>query len=117
MISSQDLEKCINLLAQISNGASHEVTQKAVEIAYILKKEIDVVKGIEQASADERMRHMDMQGLINDNVQLFHENHKLLQENTNLKGLLESRVTSIAAKVQNISSDVLQVNRMISSLR
>ena len=117
MISSQDLEKCINLLAQISNGAPYDTRQKALEIGYILKKELDVVKGIEQASAEERMRHMDMQGLINDNVQLFHENHKLLQENMNLKGLLEARVTAIAAKMQNISSDVLQVNRMISSLR
>ena len=114
MMSSNDLQNCINMLAQMSNGAPYTTRQMAVEIGYILKKELDIVKEIENPN---QHRTPDMQGLINDNVQLFHENHKLLQENMNLKGLLESRVTSIAAKVQNISSDVLQVNRMISSLR
>ena len=114
MISSNDLQNCINMLAQMSNGAPHTTRQMAVEIGYILKKELDIVKEIE--STDHR-KTPDMQGLINDNVQLFHENQKLLKENMELKSMLESRVNSIAAKLQSVCGDMSSVNQMITSLR
>lgn len=118
MISSTDLQKCINLLAQMSNGASYDVRQKAVEVGYILKKELDIVAGIEQMNANDHVgRQLNMQGLINDNVQLFHENQKLLQENMELKNMLETRVNSIAAKMQGVCSEISQVNNIIASLR
>jgi len=118
MISSQDLQRCIKLLAQMSDGASYGVRQTAVEIGYVLKKELDNVIAIEQMNSDQqRGRHLDMQGLINDNVQLFNENRKLLNENMELKTIIESRVNSIAAKMQSISGEVSQVNQLITSLR
>lgn len=118
MISSNDLQKCINLLAQMSNGASYDVRQKAVEVGYILKKELDIVVGIEQISANnQRGRQIDMQGLINDNVQLFHENQKLLHENMELKSILETRVNSIAAKMQSVCGEISQVNNIVTNLR
>ena len=118
MISSNDLQKCINLLAQMSNGASYDVRQKAVEVGYILKKELDIVAGIEQMNANNQGdRQLNMQGLINDNVQLFHEDQKLLQENMELKTMLESRVTSISAKMNQVCMDVSNVNQLIASLR
>ena len=116
MISSNDLQKCINLLAQISNGASYDDRQKAVEIGYILKKELDIVSDIERRNSQER-RQPSMEGLINDNVQLFKENQKLLNENMELKTMLESRVTSISAKMNQVSMDVSNVNQLIASLR
>ena len=115
MISSNDLEKCINLLAQISNGASYDDRQKAVEIGYILKKELDIVSDIERNHSQQR--HPTMEGLVNDNVQLFHENQKLLKENMELKTMLESRVTSISAKMNQVCMDVSSVNQLIASLR
>lgn len=114
MISSNDLQNCINMLAQMSNGAPHTTRQMAVEIGYILKKELDIVKEIETPN---QRRTPDMQGLINDNVQLFHENQKLLKENMELKSMLESRVNSIAAKLQSICGDMSNVNQMITSIR
>ena len=118
MISSNDLQKCINLLAQISNYATYDNRQKALEIGYILKKELDIVTGVEKMSQESnRGRNLDMQGLINDNVQLFHENQKLLNENMELKTMLESRVNDIALKIHTVSSSISQVNQMISNLR
>ena len=118
MISSNDLQNCLNLLAQISNGASYDIKQKAVQVGYILNNELEIVKNIEKMNQDtNRGRHPDMQGLINDNVQLFHENQKLLQENMQLKSMLESRVNNIAAKMQSVAGDISQVNQMIASLR
>ena len=114
MISSNDLQNCINMLAQMSNGAPYTTRQMAVEIGYILKKELDIVKEIENPN---QHRTPDMQGLINDNVQLFHENQKLLKENMELKTMLESRVNSIAAKLQSVCGDMSNVNQMITSLR
>ena len=114
MISSNDLQSCINMLAQMSNGAPQTTRQMAVEIGYILKKELDIVKEIETPN---QRRTPDMQGLINDNVQLFHENQKLLKENMELKSMLESRVNSIAAKLQSICGDMSNVNQMITSIR
>ena len=114
MISSNDLQNCINMLAQMSNGAPHTTRQMAVEIGYILKKELDIVKEIETPN---QRRTPDMQGLINDNVQLFHENQKLLKENMELKSMLESRVNSIAAKLQSICGDMSNVNQIITSIR
>jgi len=114
MISSNDLQNCINMLAQMSNGAPQTTRQMAVEIGYVLKKELDIVKEIETPN---QRRTPDMQGLINDNVQLFHENQKLLKENMELKSMLESRVNSIAAKLQSICGDMSNVNQMITSIR
>jgi hypothetical protein len=102
------------MLAQMSNGAPQTTRQMAVEIGYILKKELDIVKEIESPN---HHRTPDMQGLINDNVQLFNENRKLLNENMELKTIIESRVNSIAAKMQSISGEVNQVNQLITSLR
>ena len=114
MISSNDLQNCINMLAQISNGAPHTTRQMAVEIGYILKKELDIVTEIENKS---NRRTPDMQGLMNDNVQLFHENQKLLNENMELKNLLEARVTGISAQLHSVCGDVSRINQLITSLR
>lgn len=118
MISSNDLQKCLNLLAQMSNGASYDVRQKAVEVGYILKKELDIVTGIEQVSQNSnRGGHPDMKGLINDNVQLFHENQTLLQENMKLKDMLEERTTGIAERLYNLRGDIRLVNQAILNFR
>lgn len=116
MISSNDLQKCINLLGQISIGASYDVRQKAIEIGYILKKELDIVVAIEQSSSSEHPSNLDMKGLINDNIQLFHENNKLLKDNIELKNMLDSRVHSIAARLQNMCDEITTVNSTIASL-
>jgi hypothetical protein len=103
----------------MSNGASYDVRQKAVEVGYILKKELDIVIGIEQMSSatNRGSRNIDMQGLINDNVQLFHEKQKLLQENMRLNEILQSRITTIASKLYNLSGEISLVNQTVSSLR
>ena len=101
-------------MIHIQKQAPGPPRQMAVEIGYILKKELDIVKEIETPN---QHRTPDMQGLINDNVQLFHENQKLLKENMELKAMLESRVNSIAAKLQSVCGDMSSVNQMITSLR
>ena len=102
----------------MSNGAPYDTRQKAVEVGCILKKELDIVTTIEQRNATEQDgRHLDVQGLINDNVQLFHENHKLLQANMELKNMLDSRIANIATRIQLLTNSVAEVNHTISTLR
>lgn len=115
MISSNDLDKCITMLADISNSvSSYDAREEIAEIAQILKKEYDIVVAIER---QRESRNVSIGGLIGDNVQLFQENQKLLSENLQLKTMLESRVNSIASKVDNVSRNVCQVNELIASLR
>ena len=115
MISSKDLQTCIDNLAEISNGAPRQIKVKALEIGYILKKELDIVAGIEQMSENSSLASYGTKGLINDNVQLFHENQKLLKENMELKRILESRITSIASTMNSLKNSIEGINEKINS--
>jgi hypothetical protein len=82
MLSSQSLNRCIDLLAQINSVSASNVRQMALEIGYILKQELDIVVSIEQAaSGDRNPRSLDPKSMLQDNIQLFNENQKLLKEN------------------------------------
>lgn len=118
MLSSQSLNRCIDLLAQINSVSSPGVRQRALEIGYILKQELDIVTSIEQAASGNRNPHsLDPKSMLQDNIQLFNENQKLLAENMELKGMLESRVEFISSKVEEMRREIAAVNNNIMSIR
>ena len=112
MISSTNLNRCIDLLAQINATGSPNVRQMSLEIGYVLKHELDVVTSFEQAqevSQRNPIAYLSPDTLMRDNIQLFQENQKLLKDNMELKEMLETKVGQLSAKMDN-------VNRNISTL-
>jgi len=118
MLSSQSLNRCIDLLAQINSVGASNVRQMALEIGYILKQELDIVVSIEQAASGDRSTHnLDPKSMLQDNIQLFNENQKLLKENMELRGMLDSRVNFISSKVEEMRREIAAVNNNIMSIR
>ena len=117
MISSNDLKRALNMLAQISSDASYDSRQKCLEIGYIIDKELSIVEEIERDNRNNGRGNINTKSILNDNVQLFQENQKLLQENMSLKSMLESRISNIAFKMRSISEGIAQMNQSINSLR
>jgi CHASE3 domain sensor protein len=118
MLSSQSLNRCIDLLAQINSVGASNVRQMALEIGYILKQELDIVVSIEQAASGDRNPHsLDPKSMLQDNIQLFNENQKLLKENMELRGMLDSRVNFISSKVEEMRREIAAVNNNIMSIR
>lgn len=114
MITSQNLDRCIDLLAHISNGAPNDIKTMALEIGYILKQELEVVKGIESRHAGHG--NVSPQELLNDNVQLFNENQRLIRANVELKSMLESRINSIAGKMNMVCDEISGINNTLRSV-
>ena len=118
MLSSQSLNRCIDLLAQINSVGASNVRQMALEIGYILKQELDIVTSIEQAASGDRNPHsLDPKSMLQDNIQLFNENQKLLKENMELRGMLDTRVNFISSKVEEMRREIAAVNNNIMSIR
>lgn len=118
MLSSQSLNRCIDLLAQINSVGASNVRQMALEIGYILKQELDIVVSIEQAASGDRNPHsLDPKSMLQDNIQLFNENQKLLKENMELRGMLDTRVNFISSKVEEMRREIAAVNNNIMSIR
>lgn len=118
MLSSQSLNRCIDLLAQINMTGSSAIRTMALEIGYILKQELDVVISIEQASANRNLNNrLDPNLILQDNIQLINENQKLLKENMELQEMLGSRVNVIASKLGELKDSVSYLNNTISNMR
>ena len=110
MLSSDSLRKCIDLLADINAEASSNKTRGAtLEIGYILKKELDTVVDIERVNKTNRP--INPQEILKDNVQLFNENKKLLDENIRLKNLIESKFGEFTNRINELNA---KIERLVS---
>lgn len=113
------MNRCIDLLAKINATGSAETRAMALEIGYILKQELDVVVSLEQATAGGRnplVNNVSPDNLLKDNIQLFNENQKLIKENMSLKEMLESRVVSLASKMESVKDGIHAINATIRGL-
>jgi hypothetical protein len=118
MLSSKSLNRCIGLLAEINSAGTTNVRQMALEVGYILKQELDTVISIEQAASSGRNPHtLNPKSVIQDNIQLFNENQKLLKENMELRTMLDSRVNFLSSKMDEIRRDIAVVNNNIINIR
>ncbi len=123
MLSSEELNRCIDLLADINTMTNNnDIRMKLLEIGYSLKKELDNVSLIESMSRDmdNRARNMgslDVKRLLEDNVQLFNEKEKALKQNKELRDILDSKLQIYETKLNMVTNSIHEVRNGIEHIR
>ena len=123
MLTSKELNKCIELLADINTMTNNnDIKMKLLEIGYSLKRELDNVSLIESMNADmeNRARNMgslDVKRLLEDNVQLFNEKERALKQNKELRDIIDSKLQIYETKLNLVTNSVNEVKKSIESLR
>lgn len=99
MISAKDLNRCIDILAELNAGADQHSKRLILEIGYILKQELSVVEAWDKSQLSDRERgrqaNIDVKKLLEDNTQLFNENQKLMELNHKMKDVIEERIPHV----------------------
>jgi hypothetical protein len=120
MIDAKELNRCIDLLAELSAEANSRQKRLILEIGYILKQELDVVNAWDasQRSERERGRHqqIDVKKLLEDNTQLFNENQKLMELNLKMKDVIENRIPSVETSIKVVNDKFESLETVISKL-
>jgi hypothetical protein len=108
MISYNDLNRCIDILSELNAHIdSNEVDKSLIlELGYIIKQELDLVKSWDDANNKNAMKRgikqIDPQKLLEDNIQLFNEKEKLLKILAKMKEDLEKKVPLIQKELSLI---------------
>jgi hypothetical protein len=120
MIDAKELNRCIDLLAELSAGADQHSKRLILEIGYILKQELDVVNAWDasQRSERERGRHqqIDVKKLLEDNTQLFNENQKLMELNLKMKDVIEKRIPSVETSIKGVNDKFDALETVLNKL-
>jgi hypothetical protein len=123
MLSSNELNKCIELLADINTMTNdRNIKTKLLEIGYTLKKELDNTSLIESMDRDinnrvSNMGTLDVKRLLEDNVQLFNEKERVLKQNKELREILDSKLQIYETKLGMITNTMSDVKQTIEALR
>ena len=123
MLTSKELNKCIELLADINTMTNNnDIKMKLLEIGYSLKRELDNVSLIEKMNADmdNRVRNMgslDVKRLLEDNVQLFNEKERALKQNNELRDIIDSKLQIYETKLSLVTNSVNELRKGVESLR
>jgi len=123
MLSSNELNKCIELLADINTMTNdRNIKTKLLEIGYTLKKELDNTSLIESMDRDinnrvSNMGPLDVKRLLEDNIQLFNEKERVLKQNKELREILDSKLQIYETKLGMITSTMSDVKHTIETLR
>lgn len=123
MLSSNELNKCIELLADINTMTNdRNIKTKLLEIGYTLKKELDNTSLIESMDRDinnraNNMGPLDIKRLLEDNIQLFNEKERVLKQNKELREILDSKLQIYETKLGMITSTMSDVKQTIETLR
>lgn len=111
MMSSADLQKCVNLVGELYEGANAAAKKKLVELGYMLSEELKIAKKIDQfnlmdaARSNTAIEVMDTKKLFEDNQRLFNENIMLMKSVKELKKVVDNTLPSFMKQVK-----VLQTN-------
>lgn len=120
MIEAHDLNRCIDLLAEINLTADSNTKRKILEIGYILKQELDIVSdwNAQQAREKKTGRHseIDVRKLMEDNTQLFNECHKLQELNVKLKQVIDEKIPYIEHAINGVNDKVGVLTESINKL-
>jgi len=121
MISEKDLNRCIDILAELNAKDDGRNKKLLLEIGYILKTELNNVSAWNRSVEGQRQRgrgyeNIDVKKLLEDNTQLFNENHKLQQLNLKLKEALDERIAEIERRIENTNSRIAEFNSTIEKL-
>lgn len=107
MISARDLNRCIDLLAELTTSASTNEKRKILEIGYILKTELETVESWDAQQTNNRERgrgQIDVKKLLEDNTQLFNENRQLQELNVKLTQVINERIPSVENSINDITN-------------
>lgn len=114
MINGKDLSRCIDILSELNANANNKRDKSLIlELGYIIKQELDLVKAWESSHNEQRIRcggaPIDVEKLLEDNAQLYKENETLLKNLNKLKGIIESKIPAI-------QEDLTVINRKFDIL-
>ena len=107
MISAKDLNRCIDLLAELNTTANTNEKRKILEIGYILKTELETVESwnTQELSLREKGRgNIDVKKLLEDNTQLFNENRQLQDLNVKLTQVINERIPFVENSIGEITN-------------
>jgi hypothetical protein len=95
-------------LSELNANANNKRDKSLIlELGYIIKQELDLVKAWESSHNEQIRRRggepIDINKLIEDNAQLYKENETLIKNLNKLKGMIESKIPSIQEDLTVIS--------------
>lgn len=110
MMTSDELNRCIDILSELNSQANSTQKRLILELGYTLKQELNYVTEIESSSQTRTKNgKLELKGLLEDNVQLFNENQKLLQANKELKKLVEATIPMVDQKIGIIQEKINKI--------
>ncbi len=120
MINGRDLSRCIDILSELNANVSNKRDKALIlELGYIIKQELDLVKAWESSHNEQRIRRdgepIDINKLLEDNAQLYKENENLLKNLEKMKGIVESKIPSIQEDLTVISRKFDLLNNHIET--
>lgn len=120
MINSRNLNRCIDILSELNANASNNLDKALIlELGYIIKQELDLVKAWENSHNGQTRRRggepIDINKLLEDNVQLYKENETLLKNLDKLKTIIDSKIPSIQEDLTVISRKFDLLNNHIET--
>lgn len=117
MMSSEELNRCIDILSELNANATTSEKRLILEMGYMIKQELDLVLEIErEGQKAAKNGNISIKGLIQDNTQLFNENKKLFEENLKLKGMVESVTPMIEKKIATVIEQIGSINTMLNKI-
>lgn len=120
MISAKDLNRCIDILAELNAGADTRTKRLILEVGYILKQELETVNAWDASQLSDRERgrqaNIDVKKLLEDNTQLFNENKKLYEANLKLKEVIDQRIPNVTQLVNTVNEKFGVFEEVISKL-
>ena len=119
MITAQDLERCVDILAEINANADTRTKRLCLEMGYIIKQELEIVKAWDASQRKDRNRgygDIDVRKLLEDNSQLFNENKQLQDLNIKLKEIIDQRIPSIENGIKEVNNKFNIMNENINKL-
>ena len=118
MINGRELNRCIDILSELNaNTSSKRDKSLILELGYIIKQELDLVKAWESSHNEQITRRgkepIDINKLLEDNTQLFKENEKLLKSLAKMKEIIDSKIPAIQEDLSVINGKFDMLNNNI----
>jgi hypothetical protein len=115
MIDAKELNRCIDLLAELSAEANSRQKRLILEIGYILKQELDVVNAWDASQrSDRRNPQIDIKKLLEDNTQLFNENQKLMALNLKMKEVIDKKIPSVETAIKGVNDKFDSLEKVLT---
>lgn len=116
MISAKDLNRCIDILAELNARADQNSKRLILEIGYILKTELNNVNAWDASQREGKRGNIDVKKLLEDNTQLFKENEKLIELNQKLKDVIEQRIPHVEQSIGGVNEKFEHLENVLNKL-